>query len=325
MGRTGPQRAALGPALEGLLHRSDAQANLSRDPLSFVRAWPDPADQEVAAVLAASLAFGRVAAFWPVTRALMDQAAEAGGPRAWVLGFDPARARALDGLVYRWLRGPDLALLAMSLGVTLGRWGRLGRPFEEGHAPGHPDLGPAMVAGIDALRGAALEAAASLGRPAGAYTDLPRGFRSLLASPRDGSPCKRWCMLLRWMVRPPGPRDRSDGLDLGLWALPPGKLVIPLDTHVHRLALLLGLTRRRDASWQTALEITAALRRQDPADPVRFDFALAHLGISGACTVRIDDPTPPPPGVCSACSLVGLCRVGRRQVSKAPTRTERTS
>ncbi|HYG66816.1 MAG TPA: DUF2400 family protein, partial [Anaeromyxobacteraceae bacterium] len=79
-------------------------------------------------------------------------------------------------------------------------------------------------------------------------------------------------------------------------------LVVPLDTHLFRIARHLGLTARRDASWRTAEEITAGLRRLDPRDPVRYDFALCHLGMSGACPVRRD------PARCRACPLRPVCR-----------------
>ncbi|HMV65800.1 MAG TPA: DUF2400 family protein, partial [Myxococcota bacterium] len=109
---------------------------------------------------------------------------------------------------------------------------------------------------------------------------------------------KRWHLLLRWMVRPP-----TEGVDLGLWTtLHPRDLLIPVDTHVGRIARLLGLTARADASWRTAEEITAALRAFDAEDPVRFDFALAHVGISGGCLGHRH------PAVCPTCPLSPVCR-----------------
>jgi endonuclease III len=93
-----------------------------------------------------------------------------------------------------------------------------------------------------------------------------------------------------------------DEVDLGLWkGVPPSALVIPLDTHVQRIARNLGLTRREDASWRTASEITENLRAIDPADPVRFDFALCHLGMSGACPARREAAR------CAACPLAAAC------------------
>jgi uncharacterized protein (TIGR02757 family) len=105
-------------------------------------------------------------------------------------------------------------------------------------------------------------------------------------------------MWLRWMVRGP------DAIDLGFWSeVGPARLTVPLDTHVHRLGRYLGLTGRRQADWRTAAEITAALRALDPADPLRYDFALAHMGISGQC------PTRRVEAVCAACPIRGVCRL----------------
>jgi uncharacterized protein (TIGR02757 family) len=125
-------------------------------------------------------------------------------------------------------------------------------------------------------------------------------MRWLLPRPADGSACKRPLLFLRWVARP------DDGVDLGLWtALDPARLVVPLDTHVHRIGYWIGLTSRRTASWRTALEVTAALRALDPADPTRFDFALAHLGISRDC------PGRPEPRACTPCPLRAHCRAWR--------------
>ncbi|MBZ0122053.1 MAG: DUF2400 domain-containing protein, partial [Sandaracinaceae bacterium] len=128
----------------------------------------------------------------------------------------------------------------------------------------------------------------------------PRGLMHLMPDPRAGSACKRLLLYLRWMIRP------DDGVDLGLWPeLTPSILLIPVDTHVHRIAKNLGLTERNDASWRTAEEITASLRRLDPLDPVKYDFALCHLGISRQCPSRRD------PDKCDACVLRPSCRVWR--------------
>ncbi|HEY6837754.1 MAG TPA: DUF2400 family protein, partial [Geobacteraceae bacterium] len=106
-------------------------------------------------------------------------------------------------------------------------------------------------------------------------------FTFFFPSPASGSACKRLCMFLRWMVRP------ADGIDLGLWHdVSPTKLVIPVDAHIQRIGRYLGLTTRKQADWKMAREITAALRRLDPADPVKYDFSLCHLGISEGCSGR---------------------------------------
>lgn len=82
-------------------------------------------------------------------------------------------------------------------------------------------------------------------------------------------------MFLRWMVR-----SDERGVDFGLWnTIRPGQLLMPLDVHVERVARRLGLLTRRQADWQAVLELTEALRRYDPADPVKYDFALFGMGV----------------------------------------------
>jgi uncharacterized protein (TIGR02757 family) len=94
----------------------------------------------------------------------------------------------------------------------------------------------------------------------------------------------------------------GDGLDLGLWsAVEPSRLLIPLDTHVARIARAIGLTRRRTAGLAMVREITAALKLLDPADPVKYDFALARLGILEWC------PSRRTPGRCTECPLEAVC------------------
>lgn len=90
----------------------------------------------------------------------------------------------------------------------------------------------------------------------------------------DKSACKRLNMLLRWMVR------KNSPVDLGLWDINPSKLIIPVDTHVRRMALELGLTKRKQADMKTAIEITNAMREIWPDDPAKGDFALFGYGIN---------------------------------------------
>ncbi len=106
--------------------------------------------------------------------------------------------------------------------------------------------------------------------------DFPLRTRKHVATPARKSSCKRLNMFLRWMVR----RDEA-GVDFGLWqTIRPDQLVCPCDVHVERVARHLGLIRRKQTDWQTALELTAALRQLDPTDPVKYDFALFGLGVS---------------------------------------------
>jgi uncharacterized protein (TIGR02757 family) len=112
-----------------------------------------------------------------------------------------------------------------------------------------------------------------------AYPRESRGYRFLVGEvPPDPDRCgpfKRYMMFFRWMVR-------RDALDMGLWSgIDPADLIVPLDTHTHRVGLRLGLLTRRSYNMKAALELTETLRRFDPADPVRYDFALYRLGQEG--------------------------------------------
>ena len=83
-------------------------------------------------------------------------------------------------------------------------------------------------------------------------------------------------MYLRWMVRP------DDGIDFGLWdKVPCSALIIPIDTHIARICKDLNMTSRKSTSWKMAEEITEGFKLLAPDDPLKYDFALCHLGISG--------------------------------------------
>jgi len=104
--------------------------------------------------------------------------------------------------------------------------------------------------------------------------DAPQRTQKHVASPAKKSACKRLNMYLRWMVR-----SNVKGVDFGLWKhIPKAELICPLDTHVHRVATGLGMIKRKQSDWLTALELTNFLKDLDPADPVKYDYALFSLG-----------------------------------------------
>jgi uncharacterized protein (TIGR02757 family) len=270
-------------------------AFLANDPLSFPRRYATAADREAAAFLSAALAYGRVAGIRSSLESLFARMPD--GPAAFIHDFEPQRDSArLDGFVHRFNTGADIALLCRVLRAMADEAGSLERFFLAGDDSRSPDIGAALA--IFSSRAA--ELAARLAPRQASRT----GFRYLFPSPSGGSACKRLCMLLRWLCRP------DDGIDLGLWqAVSPARLVLPLDTHTARIARLLGLSARRNADWKMALEVTASLRRLDPTDPVRFDFALAHLGISEGCTGKKGE-------VCIPCPVAGMCGVVKTRMKE---------
>ncbi len=96
-----------------------------------------------------------------------------------------------------------------------------------------------------------------------------------IAHPLSGSACKRLNMFLRWMVR-----TDQNGVDFGLWKqIQPSQLVCPLDVHVIRQALSLGLLKTDHSNWNNAVNLTNVLKQFDPKDPVKYDFALFGMGV----------------------------------------------
>ena len=105
--------------------------------------------------------------------------------------------------------------------------------------------------------------------------DAPKRTQKHIPTPKRKSACKRINMFLRWMVR----KD-DKGVDFGIWnRIQPYQLVCPCDLHVDRVARKMGLITRKQTDWLTALELTASLKKLDPHDPIKYDFALFGLGV----------------------------------------------
>ncbi len=269
--------------LDALRARYDTGAALAMDPITVPLRFTDPADREVTAWLAASLAYGRVA---PMLRAIDAALIHLGGhPAAFLREKDEHAIRALLGkalMAWRWRFhiGEDVVHWLLA-------WKRLDA---EGGLESHflpldgEDADAALSRLIQRLR-----------------VELPAtyGLRFSLPDPREGSACKRMRMFLRWMARDGWP-------DLGLWKrYPKAALVIPVDTHVARIARFVRLSARATPDGRMAAEITEALRRCDPEDPLKYDFALSHLGILGDC------PGLRRKATCEPCPLYLACRAGR--------------
>jgi uncharacterized protein (TIGR02757 family) len=266
------------------------------DPIEVVRRYERLDDREIVAFVAAGLAFGRVASVVQSIEAVCRVMGAA--PGAFVRSFDPRRDGApLRDLVHRWTRGDDFVALLWVLRQLIAEHGSLEGAVAAGVDPAADDVESALERFSTTAR--AIDLCPAYGR-------RPRmpGVFYFFARPSTGSACKRLNLFLRWMVR-------RDGVDPGGWsAVPARQLIVPLDTHTIRVGRCLRLTRRRTPGWKMAVDITQALRVLDPADPVRYDFALCHLSMMGACgfgTPRGD----------TQCPLKGHCR--SRGVRAAPS------
>lgn len=274
-------------ALNELKIKYDNPQALDQDPLVLAMVYRDAWDRELAAFVAAHLAYGRVA---PMLRAIAKALAPLGARpaeqlRAWGdLEAGQNLEAALGDWKWRFHTRGDLVAWILA-------WKRLDQESGFHGLESHLVPGPGLSAD---------QALSRLVQRLRRELPPTHGLRFCLPDPLEGSACKRWRLFLRWMVRRGWP-------DLGLWEhYPPSALVIPLDTHVGRISRLLGLTVRTASDGRTAQEITSALRALDPEDPLAYDFAISHLGILGDCTGTGDAAR------CKACALAQVCLGGYR-------------
>ncbi|MEN9723909.1 MAG: hypothetical protein RJB38_1895 [Pseudomonadota bacterium] len=291
--------------LEDVYRSYHRPEHLMSDPLEFVHRFEDPWDQEVVALVSAQLAYGNVRQIRASVEAwIQTVTAVSGSPARFVRqGLHRAEARrALETFRHRIHTGADLLSFMDLIGQSWRQHGSVGAHFLRGLHSEDQNFSGALDRFLADWKSWATV-------PRGGV--LPRSLGHFLAAPSSGSCCKRWCMVLRWM-------GRKDELDPGLWRrgsalirelgpasapeLRPSQLVLPLDTHVGQISQFLGLTERKTLNWRAAVEITRRLGDFDPTDPVKYDFALARLGILDRCRKRFV------PEVCASCELRGGCR-----------------
>ncbi len=247
----------LGRTLRRILYQNHHPVYISPDPLELVREFDDPREREVAALIGALFAVGRVPLIIRAVEQVFSALQGTGGLHRAVSNADAGELRErLGAFSYRFFDVTETAALLKGIGVTLRQYGTLENAFVEGYRV-KQCVYDGTVALVTALTA----------------RDTPLRTH-LVPDPRNGSACKRLHLFLRWMVR-------SDSIDPGGWNfVDASELIVPLDTHLQRIARTLGLTQRRSADLRTARDITCTLREFDPADPVRFDFALTRIGIN---------------------------------------------
>jgi uncharacterized protein (TIGR02757 family) len=263
------EKSQLKSKLDQILLGKNIQKYLGTDPIRFPKKYKDhPALQEVIALIAALLAYGRVKA---IGIAIEDVLSRFGEDKMIDLLTSESVFQCeqrCQGFVYRFTTAQDLLKLMVGIRHILLQYGRLGLAVEAWLKSQNEQMNDLndLIPLIAQIRHWILEGS----------IDLPKGkgLDHLLSDPSKNSCCKRWHMFMRWMVR-------QDEVDLGLWSfLGTHRLIMPVDTHVHRLGLALGLSQRKIADLKCAREMTQTLAQFDPIDPVKYDFAIAHLGIS---------------------------------------------
>lgn len=231
------------------------------DPLEFLYGYRNPWDREIVGMIASSLAYGRVLQILKSVRYVLEKMGTS--PREFLTSQEEGDLLVVfRGFKHRFTTAEELVTLLIGIRRVVNRFGSLYACFRCGYQDEHDTVLPALSHFV---------------------RELSQGCKgdgnSLLPLPEKGSACKRLHLYLRWMVR----RDR---VDPGIWeSIPPNKLVVPLDTHMHRMGMHLNFTRRCGADLRTAVEITRGFQTICPEDPVRYDFALTRIGMRGG-TIR---------------------------------------
>lgn len=255
--------------LDRFYREYDFRARLEHDPIEFPHRYKNPRDVEVSAFIASSLAYGKVELFKSVVEKLLSEMGE--NPYEFLLEFRlKKQGKLFKGIKYRFNENEDLIALLFILHKILRKHTSLEKLFMKFYRPGALTIEEGLTGFIASLL--EINTSQVYGK------DIkPSGLKQLFPSPVNGSACKRANLFLRWMVR-----DRD--IDFGIWeGIPKNKLIIPLDTHIARISRCLGFTERKSQDWKMAVEITESLKRIDHEDPLKYDFALCHHGISGIC------------------------------------------
>lgn len=239
--------------LEDLYLTYNTREFVDPDPLLFLYDYPDKKDREIAGMVASSLAYGQVAL---IMKAVSHVLVKMGPSLSDYLDTRTQKDMAYDfkDFVYRFAKQEHIVSFLWGTRNVVKTFGSVEACFCEGMIK--PD---ALVWDALDFLYCRMECAGKTGH--------------LMADPEKASACKRSHLFLRWMVR-------NDAVDPGGWdQICAASLMIPLDTHMHRIGQVLGFTQRKAADRKTVVEITTGFKKILPEDPVKYDFCLTRFGI----------------------------------------------
>lgn len=230
---------------------------IESDPVRIPHQFSKKQDIEIAGFLAATLAWGNRKSIITNAQRLvtwMDLA-----PHDFILHARAGDLKPFRKFAHRTFNGTDCVYFLTALKHLYGKYSSLEEVFT-----GETDLSAMDIKqGILQFRKAFFE------------IRHPARTGKHVSDPSKKSSAKRLCMYLRWMVR----RDRA-GVDFGIWKkISPACLCLPLDVHTGNVSRALGILKRKQNDWQAVEEVTRVLKTFDPADPVKYDFALFGLGV----------------------------------------------
>lgn len=231
----------------------------SKDPVWILHRFSDERDIELIGIITAAFAYGSVD---QINRFINELLLKTGNnPYEFTINFSKRKDKKhLEGLYYRFNSHVDLLDMFSSLNKVIVKQGSLKNLFLSKYEASHSTIIPALGGFTNELNKNIVK-------------NDNRYYHYLFSNPVNNSTCKRMNLFLRWMVR-------KDDIDTGLWSdIPASKLIMPVDTHIARISNKLKLVNRKSIDLKFAIELTERLKEFDPVDPVKYDFALCHIGI----------------------------------------------
>jgi uncharacterized protein (TIGR02757 family) len=238
------------------------------DPLQFPHLFQNEKDIEIMSFIASVFAYGNVK---QINNSLQKFLMLSNNkPFSFIQNFNSTEMSKEFSLIHRFYSSKDIVQFFFLLNLAYSEFGSLKELFLSGYNQDDVNTKNAITNFSNYF----------ISKAKKEFKVLSRGIKFMFPLPEKGSACKRMNLFLRWMVR-------RDELDFGLWTclsgrqgeIPTSKLIIPVDTHVARICKQLKLTKRINVSWQMAEEITENLKKFDPDDPVKYDFAICHIGM----------------------------------------------
>jgi uncharacterized protein (TIGR02757 family) len=242
-------------------YRAFDRTQISPDPLEFPHRFSNLYDIEISAFIASVFAYGNIKQIMATLENIFEIIGES--PYDFVNNYRwKKNSKYFKNVTHRFYTPDDTAALFDILNQVYSAYGSLKYMFLLYYFAKEPNLKNS----ISLFSRNHLDIASR-------HTNITNGLKFMFPDPYKNSPCKRMNLFLRWMIR-------KDELDFGLWKeITTDKLVIPVDTHIAAISRELKLTKRKNVSWLMAEEITENLKKYNADDPVKYDFALCHIGM----------------------------------------------
>ncbi len=242
------------------LYLKYSKKHSSKDPVWTIHKFSDPKDIEIAGLITSCYAYGRVEQINQFTDKFFLRTGFK--VHEFTSNYSEHKDKKfLKDLYYRFNNESDLSLLIKNIKNSLELYGSLENLFKQNYSDTHENILPAL---------------SEFSRTLCIHNKKDSNYGYLMPSPVNNSACKRLNLYLRWMIR-------KDEIDTGIWSgsFDKAKLIMPVDTHIYRVSKHLGLVSRNSCDLKFAIELTKELKKFDSSDPVKYDFALCHLGIEG--------------------------------------------